>query len=264
LQTKFYNSTLLTEVTNTKYEGEIRGQGSKIIIRVRPTITIGDYETGGTLNYQDLADDKLEMVIDKAKYYAFKVDDIDKAQSDIAIVNEATTDAARQMRITIEKELFGAVYPDATTVFAPTVIDPTSVLQWIVDAGVAMDELNNPEEGRFVIMPPWICGMIKKSELKDASLAGDASSILRKGLVGMIDRFKIYMSNNLTLTGDPATGTYECMAGHKEAISFASQYAKTETIRLQDSFGDSIRGLKVHGFKTILPDALVHMPATRA
>ena len=250
-------------MTNTKYEGEISSQGSKVIIRVRPTVNIGDYTTGSVLSYQNLVDNRLELLVDKAKYYAFKVDDIDKAQSDIAIINEATTDASQQMKITIEKNVFGTVYPDATTAMVSQVVTRLNVLDWMIDAGTAMDELNIPEEGRFIILPPWITALIKKSDLKDASLAGDGTSILRKGMVGMIDRFKVYSSNNLALTGVPATGTYHCMAGHKEAVTFASQYVKTETVRLQDSFGDSIRGLKVYGFKTILPDALVYMPATK-
>jgi len=250
-------------VTNTKYEGEIASQGSKVIIRVRPTINIGDYQTGGALNYQDLVDNRLELLINKAKYYAFKVDDIDRAQSDITIINEATTDASQQMKITVEKDVFATVYPDATTAMAPQTVTKLNVLDWMIDAGTAMDELNIPEEGRFIIVPPWVTALIKKSDLKDASLAGDGTSILRKGLVGMIDRFKVYSSNNLALTGLPTTGTFHCIAGHKEAVTFASQYVKTETVRLQDSFGDSIRGLKVYGYKTVLSDALVHMPATK-
>lgn len=50
------------------WEGEIQGAGSKVIIRAIPTITIGDYGIGGTINYQDLTDDKIELLIDKAKY----------------------------------------------------------------------------------------------------------------------------------------------------------------------------------------------------
>lgn len=262
---KFYNTTVLTEVTNTDYEGEISGQGSKVIIRIKPTVNIGDYTVNGTINYQDLQDNKTEFTIDKAKYYAFKIDDIDKAQMDINLMNEATSDAAFQLKIHIEKQLFGQVYAQAGTIQPTQVITKLNVLDWIVDAGTKLDELNIGEEGRFLIVPPWIAAMIKKSDLKDASLSGEGSSTYLKGKIGMIDRFTLFNSNNLVTTTPTASngGTFQVMAGTKDAITFASQFVKTENTRLQDSFGDAIRGLKVYGYKTILPQALISMPATK-
>ena len=258
---KFYSSTVLTEVTNTDYEGEISGQGSKVIIRIKPTVNIGDYTVNGTINYQDLQDNKTEFVIDKAKYYAFKIDDIDKAQMDINLMNEATTDASFQLKLHIEKQLFGTVYTQAGTTVASQQITKLNVLDWIVDAGTKLDELNIGEEGRFLVVPPWIAAMIKKSDLKDASLSGEGSSTFLKGKIGMIDRFTIYNSNNLWGNTATAGTPQQVLAGTKDAITFASQFVKTENTRLQDSFGDAIRGLKVYGFKTILPQALIAMPA---
>jgi hypothetical protein len=263
MQAKFYASTVLGEIANHDWEGEIKGGGSKVIIRAIPTITIGDYGIGGTINYQDLEDDKIELLIDKAKYFAFKVDDVDEVQSDIAIVNKTTQDAAEQMKIVVDQDVLGSVYSDATNVLASTAVTASNVLVWIINAGVALDEANVPEAGRWLVIPPWIAGMIKQSDLKDASLAGDGTSIMRNGRLGMIDRFTLYNSNNIALTGVAATGTFHCMAGTKHFISFASQFVKTETLRLQNSFGDAIRGLKVYGYKATKPEAGVYMPATK-
>lgn len=261
LQAKFYAATCLDMVTNHDHEGEIKGQGSKVYIRVRPTIIVSDYVVNGNLTYQDLADDKVELLIDKAKSYSFKCDDVDAVQSDIKLINEFTMDAAEQMKIAVEKSVFASVYADATTQATNTQITAATVLGWIVDQGTALDELNVPTEGRFFIVPPWIAGLIKKSDLKDASIAGDATSILRNGRLGMIDRFTIYVSNNLTGSGAGSGTPTHCLAGTKHAISFASQFVKTETLRLQNSFGDAVRGLKVYGFKTEVPNALVDAEA---
>src|SRR5699024_8673034 len=132
-------------------------------------------------------------------------------------------------------------------------------------ANVALDELNVPENDRYILLPPWVVGMIKKADLKDASLThGDPSLVLGKGRVGMIDRSMVYSSNTLTMvkkdavsTGDPPADTWHVIAGQRSAISFASQIVKTETLRLQDSFGDAIRGLNVYGYKVTKEDALV-------
>jgi hypothetical protein len=260
LQAKFYKTTVLGEIANTDWEGEIKAGGSKVYIRVRPTITVGDYTVNGDISYQDLQDDKIELLIDKAKYYAFKVDDVDKAQSDIRIINECTTDASEQMAITVDTQVLGSVYADATTAMTSQQVTKTNVLDWIVDMGTELDELNIPTEGRWLVIPPWIAGMIKKSDLKDASITGDGTSIMRNGRLGMIDRFTLYVSNSLS--GSDTSGVpRQCMAGTKHAIAFASQYVKTETLRLQNSFGDAIRGLKVYGFKVTKADALVNAPA---
>lgn len=260
LQAKFYKQTCLDKITNHDYEGEIKSGGSKVMIRVRPTIVINNYTEDGGIDYQNLSDDKIELTIDKAKYYAFKAGDIDKAQSDIPFVNESTQDASEQMKIKVEADVFSTVYASAGRALPSTVVTKTNVLDWIVDAGTALDEENVPEDGRYLVLPPWICGNIKKSDLKDASISGDGTSIMRNGRVGIIDRFVLYSSNNLALTN----GTYNPIAGTRHAISFASQFVKTETLRLQNSFGDAIRGLKVYGFDVTKPEALVHLPATKS
>jgi hypothetical protein len=259
LQAKFYASTSLDNVTNHDWEGEIKNQGSKVQIRVRPTVNIGDYTVNGDISYQDLGDDKITLTIDKAKYFAFKVDDIDQAQADIKVMNEASMDAAENMKIVVEQQVYGSVFADATSVVTATQVTKTNVLDHIVDLGTTLDELNVPTSGRWLVVPPWLCGLIKKSDLKDASLSGDGSSILRKNgdYVGDINGFSIHKSNNLSGTGATSAVPTHCLAGTRHAICFASQFVKTETLRLQNTFGDAIRGLNVYGFLTTKPQALI-------
>lgn len=260
LQAKYYNSTTLWDIANRNWEGEIKGQGSKVIIRKRPTVIIGDYSVNGTINYQDLADDEIELLVDKAKYAAFKVDDIDKAQADINIINEASTDMAEQMKITIEQQVFGSVYADAGNTIASQQVTAANVLLWLLTAGERFDEDNVPVEGRWVLIPPWVRTLLLQSDLKQAYITGDTTSPLRNGKLGMIDRFMVYVSNNLSGLATVGSPTY-CMSGHKDGIGFASQITKTEPVRLQNSFGDALRSLNVYGFKVTKDTALCSMPA---
>lgn len=174
------------------WEGEIQGQGAKVIIRKRPDVTVSDYQVGGTINYQDLTDEKLELLIDKAKVTAFKIDDIDKAQSDINIINETTLDASEVMKVKIDTDILANIYPDATSALASTVVTKTNVLEWIVDAGTKLDELNIPVDGRWLVIPPWIAGMIKKGDQLLRSLL----SVMTKQL-------------------DELTGTLKCQSAAK-------------------------------------------------
>lgn len=77
----------------------------------------------------------------------------------------------------------------------------------------------------------------------------------------MVDRTTVIQSNLLKHVTDGAVEAFYCMAGTKEAVTFASQLVKTETIRIPDSFGDYMRGLAVYGRAVVQPKALVALYA---
>jgi hypothetical protein len=122
-----------------------------------------------------------------------------------------------------------------------------------------------------LVLPPWICSMIKKSDLQNANQSGDSTSIARNGKLGIIDRFTIYQSNNLPIRGDDgavaaaadADAQYKIMGGTTQFATFASQFVKTETLRLESRFGDAIRGLKVYGYKVVQPTSGVLLNAKK-
>ena len=60
--------------------------------------------------------------------------------------------------------------------------------------------------------------------------------------------------SSITSTGDAKRRVI--IAGHKSAITFASQVTKMETVRNPSDFGDYIRSLNVYGFKVVKPEAL--------
>ena len=256
LQAKFYSKSILPEISNTDYEGEISGQGDKVVIRTVPAVTINDY--AGTITTQELTTAKVEMLIDKAKYYSFKVDDVLAAQADINMLEGASSDASEGMRIAVETEVLAGAVTGATTIGSQTDVTTSNILENILTMSKQLDELNIPEEGRFIVLSPEYISMLKQSELRQAYLTGDATSPLRNGMVGMVDRFKVFQSNMVYTpsTGGDAGYTH-VLAGHPKALSFASQFTNTETVRMESTFGDQVRGLKVYGSKVVTPDALV-------
>jgi hypothetical protein len=106
-----------------------------------------------------------------------------------------------------------------------------------------------------------MAGLIKKSELKDASLSGEGTSIVRNGRLGMVDRFTLYLSHNLKVDSG---GKFNLIAGTKMGLTFASQMTNMETLRAQSTFGDIVRGLQVYGYKVVKPEALAHAVVTFA
>ena len=254
LQAKFYAQTVLSEVTTNEYEGEISGLGNKVNIRAVPAVTVADYT--GSLSYSDVTSSTIELDINKAKSYAFKVDDILKRQADIDFMNEAAKDAAQNMKIEIEKDVFANVAAGSSLTDinggTPATVSTSNVLGFILEAGQTLDENNIPEEDRFMIINPATASILKQTELRQAYLTGDSVSPLRNGFIGMVDRFKMYVSNNLSTTAGVTSGLF----GHPKAIAYASHMTNTETVRLESSFGDGVRGLAVYGYKVVLPTAL--------
>lgn len=256
LQAKFYSSSVLPNISNTDYEGEISGQGDKVVIRTVPAVTINDY--AGSITTQELTTAKVELLIDQAKYYSFKIDDVLAAQADINLLEGASSDAAEGMRVAVETSVLSSVVTGATTVGSQTTISASNILTSILDQAKALDELNIPEEGRFIVLSPEFVSLLKQSELRQAYLTGDDTSPLRNGKVGVVDRFTVYQSNMLYTPGSGTDAGYtHVLAGHPKAISFASQFTNTETVRMESTFGDQVRGLKVYGSKVVTPDALV-------
>ena len=256
LQAKFYSASVLPAISNTDYEGEISGQGDKVHIRTVPAVSVADYT--GTVSYANLTTSPVELLIDQAKSYAFKIDDVLSAQGDIDMLAEASKDAAESMRIAVETDVLANVVTGATTIGAQTAVTTSNILEEILGMAKDLDELNIPEEGRFIVLSPEFVSLLKQSELRQAYLTGDDTSPLRNGKVGVVDRFTVYQSNMLYTPGSGTDAGYtHVLAGHPKAISFASQFTNTETVRMESTFGDQVRGLKVFGSKVVTPDALV-------
>jgi hypothetical protein len=79
-----------------------------------------------------------------------------------------------------------------------------------------------------------------------------------------MDRTMINQSNRLPHVTDGANEAFYIMGGTKEALTFASQLVKTESLMIPDSFGTYMRGLSVYGRAVVQPEALVALYAYKA
>jgi len=277
LNEKFYAACCAMAISNSKWEGEIKNAGDIVHIRQTPDITIRDYNKNQAIEVENPEAGIIDLVVDKAKYFAFTCDDIDRYQADVALMDDWGNDAGQQMKIVVDKDVFANIYADVaatnkgstagaiTAGFSlgvtgtPIQITKSTVLDYIVDLGTVLDESNVPETDRWLTIPAWMGGMIKKSDLKDASITGDGKSILRNGRIGIIDRFELYLSNNLAVVSDSGHNCFHALAGHKSAFTFAAQMTNMETLRSERTFGDVVRGLNVYGYKTVIPNALADL-----
>lgn len=296
LLAKFYQNTMLSEISNTDYEGELKNQGDTIRIRLAPSISISDYTVGQTLSYEVPTPIYQDMQVTKGKYFGVQVSDVLSYQSDMNLMNMFTEDAAKQLKIAIENEVFfnnivtegpdnankgsaagaiSAAYNLGTDTAPIDQATPENVLKAILRMSTVLDEQNVPEDGRWLILTPYDRHLLMQSSIAQAYFTGDQSSTIRTGKIGMLDRFSVYVSNLLPrgeagkalVAGLSATSTggavasakarRTMIAGTKHAMSFAMTVNKTEPLRNQTDFGDIVRGLAVYGRKVVKPEALV-------
>jgi hypothetical protein len=273
---KFYAASVFPAISNTDYEGEIKKYGDQVHIRITPDITIRDYEIGQSLTYERPSTSKVELDIDQGKYYAVAINAVEEKQADINYVSTWATDASEQMKVTIDTAIFSYIGNISSTVVdsnntgttagkisgninlgvdgTPFSLTKANIIDKILECGQALDEQNRPENGRWMVLPAWAITRLKGSDIKDASLTGDGTSVLRNGRVGMIDRFEIFSSNHVLKDTDDTA--WSCMFGDKNALTFASQLTENEVIPNPDDFGDLMRGLQVYGRKVVDDDGM--------
>lgn len=289
LAQKFYAATVFGEIANTDWQGDITGMGDTVIINTIPTISINDYEIGQNLAYEVPAPSTISLTIDQGKYFGVNVNNVLELQAKPKLMDVFTNDAAMQMKIAIDQDVLGGTFNggDATnkgatagaisasfdlgTDLAPITLTAANILQKITALSSCLDENNVPETDRWLVITPVERQILMQSNLAQAQFMGDQSSVLRNGKIGQIDRFTVYVSNLLPKAaagknyagGNVANALkrHAIMAGHKSAITFASQIAKVESLQNPNDFGTLIRGLNVYGYKVVQGKGLALLQA---
>ena len=137
VQLAFRKKAICNDITNSDYFGEIASQGDTVRIIKEPEISVSPYERGTVIQAQDLEDDDFSLVVDKANYFAFKVDDIEEQQSHVNFMDLATNRAAYRLADQLDQEVLGYLsgYAQTTlhtnadtvnTVTSGTVSDPSA------------------------------------------------------------------------------------------------------------------------------------------
>jgi len=107
VQLALRKSTVVGDITNSDYFGEIAAQGDTVRIIKEPEISVSSYARGTQITAQDLDDEDFSLVIDKANYFAFKVDDIEEAHSHVNFMDLATDRAAYRLADQYDQEVLG-------------------------------------------------------------------------------------------------------------------------------------------------------------
>lgn len=110
LREKFWDNTLLRKICNTEFTGQFKNKGDTIIVRCLPNIPTSKFVAGQKIDYFRPKSYDVKYTIDRGRYYAFVVDDVQKAFSDIPGWPEKwTSEGAKQLAQDEELEFFADV-----------------------------------------------------------------------------------------------------------------------------------------------------------
>jgi hypothetical protein len=289
----FRRASVVEDITNTDYAGEIENFGDTVRIIKEPTVTVSSYSRGSVVNPQDLADDQITMVVDNANAFAFKIDDIEERHSHVNFEALATSSGAFALKRKYDANVLQAISDGAgiagaddaslsgglTTTNSALGTASAPINVETDDAGInlmllmarSLDDQSVPEENRWFVAPPIFYEKMFQAgnKMAEVQVTGDGTSPLRNGLAvpGTLAGFRCYKSTALNSTAGTdqvtlsgvATDASEnvVLAGHMSSTSTASHIAKTEVVRSTESFSDVIRGLHVFGRKVLRPEAVV-------
>lgn len=141
VQLAFRKSSIVQAITNTDYMGEINAFGDSVKVIKEPEVTVRSYARGTQVQAQDLQDDDFTLVVDKANYFAFKLDDIEAAHSHVNWMSMATDRAGYRLKDQFDAEVLGYISGYKQTVLG----DPASTVNDQVAGTKAISTAGNDE-----------------------------------------------------------------------------------------------------------------------
>jgi hypothetical protein len=260
------DSLIYASLCNRDYEGAIRDAGDTVRITAFNDPSVRAYTKNNDITWDLLTDSQQSLVVDQDDYFAFTVDDVDRRQALGGFVEKAAQGAAYNLADATDTYLSGlmvtAADGGANDLGAKTFdISDDTGYGHLVELRTTLTRAKCPTQGRWVVVPPEVYGALLQDDRFIRADAAGTTEGLRNGFVGRAAGFDVYESN---VVPEPTADTYHVIAGHPWAVTFAEQIAKTEALRLEDQFGDGIRGLHLYGGKVVRPTLLAMASVTVA
>lgn len=272
-------------VVNRDYEGDIAAFGSTVKINAIGRVTVGDYSKNTDMGApQTLTDAQSVLTISQQKFFNFQIDDVDQAQQNPKVMARAMVESAYALANTADQfvaaqyvDISASNYVGGGTDTNPLELYPTvdasprvnavgqsQAYEAIVDASTVLDENDVPEDGRWVVVPPWVEGQLLKDQRFVSFGTGDNRATLENGVIGRVAGFTVLKSNNVPVTtnGD-GTKVYHIVGGHNMMWSYAEQVSEIDAYQPEKRFGDAVKGLHLYGAKVVRPNAGTVIAACR-
>ena len=260
----------ITNFKKTLWEGSILANFHKLSVAealtARPTSTTGEKvkfpkvgagairDYSGTIAWDDVADDGVELTFDQKKYFAIKLDDCDAVQTDLPVMSATTEEHAALLAEAYDENFLKVMAAGAKSAnvigSAGTKIEISkeNVYDKIVDMGTVLSKNKVPNTNRYVVINAEVLGLLSKDSRFTLQPV-----VLANGVVEgqTVNGMTIYVSEELP--------SNKIVAGYKGSVGSAKQIDEVEAMRLENAFADGVRGLCKYGAVVIRPEAICTM-----
>lgn len=221
------------------------------------------------LTWEDPTGEKLTLEVDQQKYVAFQIDEIEKVQSNVALVDGFTKRMAIAFAQTKDLYIHNLAVANATTkLHNDSALSLTKDNVWaticemyavLARKNAVIDGVDYAGKRPALIVTPEVEGIIKQCSQFFTNAYG--AEQLRKGQIGIIGGFDLFVDTNVqtdkTGTGSGAAYSQKIVAMTSDAITFAEQITKTTISEAENSFHNKVKSLHVYGGKVANPDCIV-------
>ena len=224
------------------------GRGGSYQIPGLGDINVGDY-TGADITTQSVDDVKKTLTVDQAKYFSFYYDKVDDAKAAYSVLARFGEKGAYELANTLDAYIADLLGSEATnketsdlgTLALPVSLTASNALDYVAEFKEIQDEQNVPNEGRFMVVPPFMASVIAQTNIETASTTSEAAR--STGWIQNYLGYNMYMSNNLpkkvkaVLTYDADFVTSNSIAASVNGVAitpvtFTSTHAATATALL--------------------------------
>lgn len=241
------NELVARKICTEDTSSQITKEGDQVTFVALNDPTVNTYE--GKINYEDLEDTDVTLLIDQKDYVAFKVDDIEAFRSKINLKGGASERAMYKIKDKADKFVFGLHKEITTNVVDRTtkLVSSNNVLSTIAEIGKLLDKQNVKAGNRWLAIDP---------DFKEKMILAGIKFSINEGMNGQKGGleyadylgFNVYVSNNISVV----EGVHKIMAGAYNSIVFANQILKSRFIaELEDSFAGGYSALHVYGAKVL-------------
>ena len=251
----------ITSIFNRDYEGDIKEKGDTVNINKYGGGTVRDYNTtGADIVVDNVTSSTQQLLINKNKYQAINIEDVDAIQANISLENPVLLDIAEKFQVQMNQDVLSDCLtgvPTINVVAAGAAID----LADFKEARRLLSRQNVPLADRWAILHPHV----------ESDLLGIANIIkaneygsdvpLKTGEIGSILGFRIIISTSVKQTG--TTAVYNNVFMHGSACAFAMQKEMNiEATRRELRFADLFKAFILYGTKLVQPNAIVNVTRT--
>lgn len=267
VETEAIEKSIAGQITSGNYQSEVNGV-NQLMINLVGDIDIGDYTSETDMTIQSLSDDQKILALSQQKYFAFGVDDTDKAKSQADFEKSAMEKAGKKIALKADEYVLGVnTYGDADipsdnkvgSIGSSIALTVSNVEEYLSKLATILRE-NDVEETVYVTVPPAVMDLIRRAgigSLTDNSAEFANRTIAKYG--GMI----IVETNQVAKAGT-GSDEYQIIANSGRAIPMGVLVNKVEKVAREKQFGSIIKGLYVFGAKVLFPKEIAVLSCTVA